>query len=219
VAGCPIYLGMKDMLKKRLMRTVVIVICGLVVGGGLAWVQMHQDPAAQVIKPAAQTMAGADIGGPFSLVDQDGKTVTDKDFAGQWTLVYFGFSYCPMICPTELQKIAKALNDMGPAGEKIQPIFITTDPGRDTPDVMKKYVEQFHPRLIGLTGDAEQVKSVQRTYRVYAKKIQTEENTEYTMDHSSFIYLMNPEGKLVSIYRTTDTADFIAADITEKTGA
>ena len=206
-------------MQKRLVRTALLCVLGLLAGAGIAWTQLQSGPAAVVQQTAPQSMAGADIGGPFTLVNQDGQTVTDQDFAGRWKLVYFGFTYCPAICPTELQKMAKALNAMGPAGDAIQPIFITTDPDRDTPEAMKKFVELFHPRLIGLTGDRKQIKDVQKNYRVYAKKVQTQDKTEYTMDHSSFIYLMSPQGELVAIYRGADTAEKITSDLKARLGA
>ena len=121
-----------------------------------------------------------------------------------------------MICPTELQKIAGVLNTLGAEGEQITPIFITVDPARDTPEVMKNYVTQFHPRLTGLTGSKEQIEAVEKNYRVFAKKAQDPAMSDYSMDHSSFIYLMGPDDTLVAIYRTADTADFIAADIKAK---
>lgn len=162
-------------------------------------------------------VAGAAIGGPFTLVNEGGTTVTEQDFAGQYKLIYFGFTYCPAICPTELQKITLALNtlaeeDADMAG-KIRPVFISVDPERDTPDVLKEYVTLFHPRMTGLTGSPQQVEAAKKSFRVYAAKVQTEEANDYTVDHSSFIYFMGPDNSLISIYRMEDTAAQIAADI------
>lgn len=203
---------MNQTLKTRLTRTLVLCVIALAAGALIGWLQIQAGPAA-VVKPGQTTITGAAIGGPFSLTDQDGKTVTEKNYAEQWKLIYFGFTSCPTICPTALQKIAKVMNALGDAGADIQPLFITTDPARDTPAVMKQYVEQFHPRLVGLTGTQEQIEAAEKNYRVYAQKVQTPEMAEYTMDHSSFIYLMNPQGELTALYRTEDTAEAIAAEI------
>ena len=204
------------------MRTALLSAIAFAIGGGMALMEIRGQNARVVnIGPQAdddtgQQVPGAQIGGPFTLVDQDGKTVTEKNFTGSYKIIYFGFTYCPMICPTELQKIAGVLNTLGAEGEQITPIFITVDPARDTPEVMKNYVTQFHPRLTGLTGSKEQIEAVEKNYRVFAKKAQDPAMSDYSMDHSSFIYLMGPDDTLVAIYRTADTADFIAADIKAK---
>lgn len=162
-------------------------------------------------------MAGAQLGGPFSLIDQDGKPVTQENFAKDYKLIYFGFTYCPAICPTELQKVARAMNELEQeapeAAAHLQPIFISVDPERDTPEVMKGYVQQFHPRLIGLTGSPEQVEAAKKAYRVFAKKVQDETMNDYTVDHSSFIYLMSPDDQLLAMYRVNDNAEDLAGDI------
>lgn len=150
------------------------------------------------------------FGGDFTLVDHHGHTVASEDFDGQWRLIYFGFTYCPAICPTELQKITAVLNDLGRKGEVITPIFISVDPERDTVDTMKSYVSLFHPRLIGLTGTVEQVDVAKKAYKIYSAKVQDETMSEYTVDHSSFIYLMDQENNLVRIFKIDDTAEDMA---------
>ena len=110
------------------------------------------------------------VGGPFTLTDQDGKKVSEKDFLGKYMLVFFGYTYCPDICPTELQVMTAALDSMGPEAEKIQPVFVSVDPERDTPEVLKSYVENFGPRLVGLTGTPEEIAAVAKAYRVYYAK-------------------------------------------------
>lgn len=147
------------------------------------------------------------FGGEFSLTDHTGKAVTSKDFDGKWRLIYFGFTYCPAICPTELQKISAVLNDLGSKGEKITPIFISVDPERDTVDVMKNYVSLFHPRLIGLTGTVEEVDVAKKAYKIYSAKVQDETMSDYTVDHSSFIYFMDPNNNLLRIFKIDDTAE------------
>jgi protein SCO1 len=140
-----------------------------------------------------------DIGGPFTLTDGDGKPVTDQTYRGQWLLVYFGFTYCPDACPTGLNNIAGALKLLGADAGKIQPLFITVDPERDTAAAMKAYVAAFDSRIVGLTGTAEQIATVARGYRVYYKRVG--EGDDYTMDHSVVIYVMDPDGKYSTVLR------------------
>src|SRR3954469_23392300 len=112
------------------------------------------------------------IGGPFALTDQNGTRRTDADFRGKLMLVYFGFTYCPDVCPTDLLQMALAVDQLGPAGEMVQPVFITVDPERDTPEHLKHYMPLFHPRFVGLTGDAIAIQAAARAYRVYYKKVE-----------------------------------------------
>jgi cytochrome oxidase Cu insertion factor (SCO1/SenC/PrrC family) len=148
------------------------------------------------------------VGGPFTLTDQDGRRVTEKDFLGRHMLAFFGYTYCPDICPTELQVMMAALDTLGPMAEKIQPVFISIDPDRDTPDVLKAYVENFGPRLMGLTGTPEEIATVAKAYRVhYAKAANAASPESYLMDHTSIIYLMGPDGRFVQHFAyTTDAA-------------
>jgi len=139
----------------------------------------------------------AQVGGPFELVDGEGRPVTDEDFRGDYMLVYFGFTYCPDVCPTELQNMSRALEVLGDEAEAVRPVFITVDPERDTPEVMESYVENFHPRMVGLTGSPEQIEKAAKAYRVYYKKAESESASEYLMDHTSIVYLMGPEGEFL----------------------
>ena len=165
-------------------------------------------------------IAGISIGGDFEALDHNGEPVTQKILQGHYSLVYFGFTYCPAICPTELQKISATLETLQQQSpelaDQIQPVFITIDPERDTPAVMKDYISLFHPRLIGLSGTPEQIDHIKQVYRVYAKKVESEEMSEYTMDHSSYIYLLDQNGALISIYKIDDTAGYMARDITAR---
>ncbi|XP_043724277.1 protein SCO1 homolog 1, mitochondrial-like [Telopea speciosissima] len=142
----------------------------------------------------------AAIGGPFNLVNQDGKCVTDKDFLGKWTLVYFGFTHCPDICPDELQKLATAIDKIKEkAGIEVVPVFISVDPERDTVEQVHEYVKEFHPNLIGLTGNADEIRKVARAYRVYYMKTE-EEGSDYLVDHSIIMYLMSPDMEFVKFF-------------------
>jgi protein SCO1/2 len=160
-----------------------------------------------------QLAQGVAVGGPFTLVDHTGRTVTERDFAGRSMLVYFGFTYCPDVCPTELGTIAAAIDAMGPAGERVTPVFITIDPERDTPAAMADYVSRFHPRMVGLTGSAEQIAQAARAYRVYFAKVRPRDASDYLMDHSSFIYFVGPDGRVRSLFRPETAPEAIAAAV------
>ncbi|HXJ02177.1 MAG TPA: SCO family protein [Micropepsaceae bacterium] len=153
------------------------------------------------------------LGGPFALKDQNGMIRTEKDFPGKYMLVFFGYTYCPDVCPATLAVMAAALDKMGPRGEKIVPIFITVDPKRDTPEKIKSYLSSFGPRFVGLTGDAKDIASVAKEYRVYYREHPAENGGEYTVDHSGVVYLMDPAGKFVANYSLDSSPDMMAADL------
>ena len=142
------------------------------------------------------------FGGPFALIDHDGRAVTDKDFSGRHMLVYFGYTFCPDVCPTDLTNIAAALDAVGPLADKVQPIFVTVDPARDTMKVMRDYARAIHPSLLGLTGAEGQVAAVSRAYRVHRRVFRVEGTSkdDYLVDHSSLAYLMGPDGKFVTMF-------------------
>lgn len=151
------------------------------------------------------------VGGPFSLIDHNGRAITDKDFRGRYMLVYFGFTYCPDVCPSGLQVIAAALQKLGSKAERIVPVFITIDPERDTPEQLREYVKSFDPRLVGLTGTPHDVDAAAKAYRVYYKKVQDEKSTAgYTFDHTSIIYLMDPQGAYVTHFTHATSVDALA---------
>ncbi|HXP13536.1 MAG TPA: SCO family protein [Stellaceae bacterium] len=164
------------------------------------------------INPAA----ALPIGGPFSLTDQNGAARQDSDFRGKLMLVYFGYSFCPDACPTALQDMSQALDLLGAKGDAVQPIFITIDPARDTVEQMKLYADNFHPRLLALTGTPEQIAAAARAYRVYYEKSKSTTGNDYLMDHSSYIYLMGRDGRYVSHFPPGTTAQQIAAAIEKR---
>ncbi len=156
------------------------------------------------------------IGGPFTLVDHDGKTRGDGDFQGEHMLIYFGYTYCPDVCPTALSDMALAMDALGDEAPKVRPIFITVDPSRDTPERLKPYVANFHPRLVGLTGSETAVAAAAKAYRVYFAKSKTEAAPgEYLMDHTSIIYLMGPDGRYLTHFTHGVTVETMAKRIRE----
>lgn len=174
------------------------LLLGLAVtlAAALGW-QRFAGPAAPV-----GNLAGASLGGPFTLVDQDGRTVREADFAGRWRLIYFGYAFCPDVCPTDLALVGRGLkafeaSDAARAA-RVVPIFITIDPKRDTPAVLKPFVAAFHPRLVGLTGSAAQIAAVTRAYGVYARRMETGDAENYLMDHSAMVYLFGPDGRAIA---------------------
>ena len=160
--------------------------------------------------PVAQQVAA--IGGPFKLTDQNGKVVTDQDLKGRPFLVFFGFTNCPDVCPTALFEMSEILRALGPEADRMNAVFITIDPERDTPAVIKDYLSSFDPHLKGLTGDPNEVAKVISAYRVYARKVPLKDG-DYTMDHTALIYLMDRDGKFVSPFNLNRKPEEAAADL------
>lgn len=151
------------------------------------------------------------LGGPFTLVDDTGKTVTEKDYSGSYMLVYFGYTFCPDVCPTGLTNIGTAM-DMLSADQQAQvkPLFITVDPERDTVEAMGAYMQSFHSSITGLSGSREQVNVAIKAYKVYAAKVQDEASDDYAMDHSAYIFMMGPDGKYINHFTHKTTPDEMA---------
>ncbi|MGC2856167.1 SCO family protein [Novispirillum sp. DQ9] len=194
----------------RWLKTVAIVlVVGLVALGGRYLLLAPSDMTAGV-----GTSGAAAIGGPFELVDgASGKTVTAEDFKGRYMLVYFGYTFCPDVCPSALSTVGQALDMLPPAtAARIEPVFITVDPERDTPEVVGEYVSHFHPRLRGLSGSVEQVRAVTKAYRVYAAKADQDDKdpTSYLMDHSAIAYVMGPDGAFLTHLSHGVTAEQVA---------
>lgn len=192
-----------------LLATLVVAL-----GGLLYWLSTTS-PADDQASGSGRAL----VGGPFTLTDHNGRQVSDTDFRGRYMLVFFGYTYCPDVCPVELQTMSEALNQL-PARvlDKVQPLFITTDPERDTVEIMNKYVSLFHPKLIGLTGSEEQVRAAARAYRVYYQKVDDEISGAYLMDHSAIIFVMDPKGDYVAHFSPGVTPDAMAERLLQLAG-
>lgn len=189
--------------------TKIIIFCSIIIAGLSLFILLNND---LVDKPLAgqggDVSDGARIGGSFTLTDQMGNKFTDKDLLGKVTLIYFGFTFCPDICPTSLQKISEVINTLEKYGMDILPIFVTVDPKRDTQNLMKEYLEHFNGKIIGLTGSQDQVRNVTNLYKVYYAVAENHDKNDdkYMLDHSSFIYLMGRDGKYIKHFYMSNTA-------------
>jgi protein SCO1 len=170
-------------------------------------------PAGFAAEPPANDRAS--FGGPFSLIASDGSTKTDASFHGSWVLVYFGYTHCPNICPTTLGAITSALDALGPLAAKVQPLYISIDPERDTPAQMGEFTRAFDSRIVGLTGTPESIASVAKEYRVFYKKMPGQSPGDYWMEHSSYIYVLDPQGRYVTLIVDTQEPGQIADRLRE----
>ena len=198
---------------KLVRRTAYALIALLLatVGGVLWW----RGEAPKLSDIGIAMPGGVSMGGPFTLVNTAGETVTEASFRGRWMLVYFGYTFCPDVCPTELQTMSAALDRLGPLAAGVVPVFITIDPERDTVAALAEYTKLFDERLVGLTGSKEQIAAAAKSYRVYYARAKAKDASDYLMDHSSFIYLVGPDGGFRALFRqgvgVQDLADAIKA--------
>ena len=200
------------MKRERLVRMALALGIGVVMAAVIAWMTILHDRQQAARLPTKVAAAG--IGGAFTLTAHDGHIVTDQDFRGKYMLVLFGYTFCPDICPTELQTIAQAMDQMGDSGGDVQPLFITIDPARDTAPVLADYVKLFHPAIIGLTGTDQQIDAVAKAYRVYyARSPGDADPARYLMDHSTFSYLLAPDGSFVTVFAKDSTPEQMAEAI------
>jgi protein SCO1/2 len=193
---------------------VIAVVAGVAIGAVVALAIFPEARQALLPSPGPVTSGKALVGGPFALTDDTGTRVTDKDYRGRYMLVFFGFTSCPDICPAGLQLISAALENLGPKADRIAPIFVSVDPERDTPEKLAAYVKNFNARFVGLTGTPEEIAGVTKAYKVYFKKVPNETKPdEYGMDHTSIIYLMDPNGEFVTHFTPTTTVEELTAKL------
>jgi cytochrome oxidase Cu insertion factor (SCO1/SenC/PrrC family) len=200
---------MLGLTRRRLVALIAAVIGGVVIGAGAHFLTRSDAPAF------VREMAGlgeAAIGGPFNLVDTEGRPRSDADFRGRLMLVEFGYTFCPDVCPLGLQLFADVLDQLGPAADKIQPIFITLDPERDTPEVLRSYANHFSPRIVALTGSREAIDATTKAYRVYYRlAADRASNPNYLVDHSAILYVMGPDGKYLAHFTHETPPDRVVA--------
>jgi protein SCO1/2 len=178
-------------------RLLTVILAGFLIGAlvGVGALLLTRG----VSGPSVETSGKALIGGPFTLTDQTGKTVTDQDFRGRYMLVFFGFTHCPDICPAELQVMSATLDELGPKAAQVVPVFITLDPERDTQAVVGDYVKNFAPGFVGLTGSPEAIAEAAKAYRVAYSKFQEDKTTgDYSIDHSVLVYFMGSDGNYIT---------------------
>jgi protein SCO1/2 len=189
----------------HLLLVLTAFVTGLVIFSAAIFFVAGKGPAVQAPAPSA-------VGGPFRLVDQNGQIVTDADMKGKPFLVFFGFTHCPDICPTTLFEVSEILGKLGADADRVNALFVTVDPERDTADKLKDYLSSFHPRLRGLTGTSEAIAAMEKAYRVYSKKVPLD-GGGYTMDHTALVYLMNKDGRFVAPFNMKRKPEEAAADL------
>lgn len=202
-----------------------ILIAVLALGAGApASLHAHSPGAAVPAAATASFSPAAAPGGPFALIDQHGRRMSDADFRGKFMLVVFGYTSCPDVCPTTLLDVTDAINLLGPLGERVQPVFITVDPERDSPDVLAPYLRAFDPRIVGLTGTLEEIERAARVYKVFFRKVPLEAASAgskaayYSVDHTAFIYLMGSDGQYVTHFAYGVAPDRMASEIRSRMG-
>lgn len=189
-----------------------IAILFLVIATGAFWYAFQEGHFGRVSEEA-QEATRIRIGGPFELTNQHGEIIRDSDFHGKYMLIFFGYTYCPDVCPTTLTTISMALDSLGESASRIIPVFVSVDPERDTSEYLKEYLEHFHPAIQGLTGTSEQIKKIAKSYGVYYAKVQEAgslEEEDYLMDHTAITFMMGPDGEYVAHFSHGADADVMA---------
>jgi protein SCO1/2 len=193
-----------------LIAVAMLTIATALAAGSALIVLRQEDEPATVGKTV--TTGAASIGGPFTLLATNGKTVTDQTFHGKWSLMFFGYTFCPDVCPTALNNISVALENLCTDADKLQPLFITLDPHRDTREVITDYLKSFDPRILGLTGGQDAIDKVIKEYRIYvASEKSPTSGDDYLVSHSAYVYLMDPDGKFVNVIQGSESGEEIAA--------
>jgi protein SCO1 len=193
-------------VRSRLIFILSTLLAACILAGG---VLVLRDTQGRI---TSETATATPVGGAFTLVDETGQTVTDRTYQTPYKLLFFGFTHCPGICPSELIKMADVLAGLGDDAKKITPLFISIDPARDTPPELAAYTAHFDDRIIGLTGTQDQINAIIGSFKAYAARVDMG-NGDYTMDHSGFMYLTDHDNHLIKLYRLDDSADTILADL------
>jgi protein SCO1 len=196
------------MARKFSLSRIWLALACVLLSAPMAANEAAEPSAAELIEGLLS--GRAPVGGPFELTDQTGHRRTDADFRGKLVVLYFGYTYCPDVCPTELQSISLALDKLGTAAESVQPLFITVDPERDTPARLAEFVSSFHPRLIGLTGSLADIRKTATAYRTFFVKNSAAASGEYSVDHTGFIYLVGKDGRYLGFLPPGAAPDAIA---------
>lgn len=201
-------------------RLMSVAFAAGILSGACVWSLWPHEPSRQSSNELMDAvMWGREpIGGPFTLIDQSGNRRADTDFRGKLLLIYFGFSYCSDICPVDLQSMGAAIDQLGPAGDDVQPLFITINPEVDTPDELQAYVSLFHPRLIGLTGSSREIRRVASAYKVYSERSQPLRRTDPNFDHSGLIYLLDKQGGYAGYFPPSTSPERIATVLRRQLG-
>ncbi len=196
---------MKSKPPLPVIGAMLVALVVIAIATWIVWRNISGDDPKSGNRVSGTTATTVNIGGPFNLVDHRGRRVSDASFRGRYMLIYFGYGYCPDVCPTELATMGSALDALAGQADAIQPVFITIDPARDTPDFLADYVAQFHPRLVGLSGTADEIAVAAKAYRVFYARSRSGDSagdaTDYLMDHSSFVYFMGPDGRYLTLFR------------------
>ncbi len=207
--------------KQAVVIALIAALAALAVTGFVVWQYTDRQATGSAEGPGLSFVPQKAVGAPYSLIDSRGEQVDSSAFAGEYQLIYFGYTYCPDVCPTELlvmgqavQKVAETEPDIA---ARIQPIFITVDPERDTPSLMGEYVANFHDRMIGLTGSPDAIARVAHDFRVFYAKAEGDDPENYLMDHSSFLYLVGPDDTLTAMLRTNGDSDAVARELIKLT--
>lgn len=207
-----------------LIGAMLAALAAIAVAAFLFWHQIIGNGGPDAAATGEVVVApGVTMGGPFALTEHTGRAVTDAAYAGKFMLIYFGFTFCPDICPTELNAMAVAVDLLGEEdaamAEAVTPIFITVDPARDTVEVVAEYVSAFHPRMVGLTGSESDIAELAREYRVYFSKNPPDEDGDYLVDHTSYVYLMGPDGGFVTLFKGGTAPENLANGIRRYVGS
>ena len=208
---------MKSKPPLPVIGAMLVALVAIAIATWIVWRNISGDDPKSGNRVSGTTATTVNIGGPFNLVDHRGRRVSDASFRGRYMLIYFGYGYCPDVCPTELATMGSALDALAGQADAIQPVFITIDPARDTPDFLADYVAQFHPRLVGLSGTADEIAVAAKAYRVFYARSRSGDSagdaTDYLMDHTSAIVVLDPQRRPLLMFPYGVTAEQMADDL------